>query len=103
MASLLQVVETQDNRSEFRDYLKETRLYLWFEGKPLQAMRVGKVLRKKKLFDAVLKESATQATAVLGTHTMADGELFKWFLEWLQDGGWEFILKIIKDIIDIML
>lgn len=102
MDSLLAVVQQSSNREEFRDYLKETRMMLWNDGKVLQAMRVGKVLRRKKLFNAVLSECATQANTVLGTHTMADGELFKWFLEWLQDGGWEFILKIIKDLIGLM-
>lgn len=66
--------------------------------------KVEKVLSDDQLFEKAFAKSQASFSADMAAKgldvTKAErGDLFKWWLEWLQDGGWETILQIIMDLV----
>lgn len=84
----------QQAKAEFRAGLEEIRLSFRESGRFMEASRVGRVLRSDRRFDRVFNRAQDKAIGEWDSN--ADGEFLKWFLEWLEDGGWELILEIIK-------
>lgn len=84
-------------RQDFRAALVEIQEVSRQERKFLQAARVRRVLRNPRKFDELFEKAQDEARKSLPDGTVgADGEFLKWFLEWLEDGGWQLILDIIK-------
>jgi len=87
-----------DGREPFRAGLKEMRSELARSWKFFQAAKVRTVLNFLRLFEEAYQravQKAGEAAIERGIHIAEAGDFFKWFLEWLQNGGWEFILDII--------
>ena len=101
MASSVQnLLHGFDGRSELRSGLGEMQQAFRESGRFMDAFRVGKILRKKKLFEKLYTQTMQQAAADLlaspRSSEFGDGEFGKWLIEWFSDGGWEIIIEFIK-------
>lgn len=101
--TLVQFNQDYDYREEFREAVIMTLQELREEKKFIQAARVRRFLRsEKKLEQAYNMATSESAVLFAQDEKLANGDFAKWFLEWLENGGWELIVKIIKEVIGLM-
>lgn len=100
--SVKTLVETlnSDTFEAFVESLEQLRIDLRRSGKWIKSWKVGQVLQSDTALSSVYQQTVRTAAASYVV-TNANGDFAKWFLEWLQNGGWAFILKIIMDLISI--
>lgn len=99
------------SRSVLKQVMRSARVNIALQNKLAAAMRYarknGRVEDYKKLRQVKAKIGLNRAVReglfahVLKTEAVpaSDGELFKYFLDWLKDGGAEVILEIVLQII----
>lgn len=94
-----------ETKEIYIEALQQLRIDLRRSGRWVQSNRVRRVLNNSKLLNKSY-ERAVQAAAVGFAQKhgdqaveVANGEFIQWFIDWLQNGGWEFILQMIRDII----
>lgn len=97
----LQVIAEHADDAETREALKEAldqkATELWNDRQWFAAIRLRRVIRSDRLFEAVYCHSlALAATHYAHSAEFGDGEFLKWLLEWFADGGWEIIIEFIK-------
>lgn len=95
-------------REEFAEVLEQMYEEAILSREPVKAFIIRRTLRRERVFERKLVQASEQfeewmekENPSVSVLELGDGELMKWFLEWLQNGGWETILKIIMDLISL--
>lgn len=101
-AAVSRVVNNAQVKEEYRGAL-ELQAELAFQDQDfILAFFLSRSLRRDRVFERQFRKVAerfagwVQESKGTSVSAIGDGELFKFFLDWLKDGGWEIILEIIK-------